>query len=79
MNQGAWYSSAHHMHRVLDAHDPSLVLTYAGREAFAAPAGGYAARHVERQRGLVRDALLGKGAGHSGADDAEAAESSGEA
>ena len=59
MNQGAWYSSAHHMHRVLDAHDPALVLTYAGREAFAAPAGGYAARHVERQRGLVRDALLG--------------------
>ena len=60
MNQGAWYSSAHHMHRVLDTHDPSLVLTYAGREAFAAPAGGYAARHVERQRGLVRDALLGE-------------------
>ena len=60
MNQGAWYSSAHHMHRVLDTHDPALVLTYAGREAFAAPAGGYAARHVERQRGLVRDALLGK-------------------
>ena len=60
MNQGAWYSSAHHMRRVLDVHDPSLVLAYAGREAFAAPAGGYAARHVERQRGLVRDALLGK-------------------
>ena len=57
MNQGAWYSSQHHMHRVLRGHDSTLVLTYAGREAFAAPAGGYVARHVERQRQLVHDAL----------------------
>ena len=60
MNQGAWYSSQHHMHRVLDSHDPALVLFPAGREAFAAPAGGYAARHVERQRALVQDALTGR-------------------
>ena len=59
MNQGAWYSSQHHMHGVLRRHDPTLRLAYAGREAFAAPAGGYAARHVERQRGLVHDALHG--------------------
>ena len=59
MNQGAWYSSQHHMHRVLDGHNPALLLGYAGREAFAAPAGGYAARHLERQRALVAEALTG--------------------
>ena len=57
MNQGAWYSSQHHMHTVLRAHDPALRLAYAGREAFAAPAGGYAALHAQRQRRLVREAL----------------------
>ena len=59
MNQGAWYPSQHHMHAVLREHDPSLRLAYAGREAFAVPAGGYSALHIERQRGLVRDALYG--------------------
>ena len=59
MNQGAWYSSQHHMHDVLRRHDPTLSLVYAGRAAFAAPAGGYAARHVEAQRALVSDALHG--------------------
>ena len=59
MNQGAWYSSQHHMHRVLRRHDPAVTLTYRGREGFAAPAGGYAARHIELQRGLVHDALFG--------------------
>jgi len=59
MNQGAWYSSQHHMHRVLDRHDPRLTLTYAGRAAFAAPASGYAALHVRRQQGLVHEALHG--------------------
>ena len=57
MNQGAWYSSQHHMHEVLRRHDPTLALAFAGREPFAAPAGGYAARHVEWQRSLVHDAL----------------------
>ena len=58
MNQGAWYSSQHHMHAVLERHDPSLRLAYAGREAFAAPAGGYAGLHARRQRALVHDALF---------------------
>ncbi|MCY4056760.1 MAG: 2-oxoglutarate dehydrogenase E1 component, partial [Gammaproteobacteria bacterium] len=60
MNQGAWYSSQHHMRRVLERHDPDLTLTYAGRDAFAAPASGYAGRHVQRQRRLVREALFGE-------------------
>ena len=59
MNQGAWYSSQHHMRRVLERHDRTLTLTYAGRDAFAAPASGYAGRHTQRQRKLVRDALFG--------------------
>ena len=58
MNQGAWYSSQHHMHAVLERHDPSLRLAYAGREAFAAPAGGYAGLHARRQHRLVHDALF---------------------
>ena len=37
----------------------SGVLLYAGRDAFAAPASGYAGRHIQRQRRLVRDALFG--------------------
>ena len=60
MNQGAWYSSQHHMRRVLDRRDRALTLSYAGREAFAAPASGYTARHIARQRGLVHDALFGE-------------------
>ena len=59
MNQGAWYASQHHSRRVLQRHDPSLYLNYAGREAFAAPAAGYLHLHQQRQQRLVRDALFG--------------------
>jgi 2-oxoglutarate dehydrogenase E1 component len=59
MNQGAWYSSQHHMRRVMLRHDESLYLVYAGREASAAPASGWAAQHTERQRQLVHEALFG--------------------
>ena len=58
-NQGAWYSSQHHMRRVLARHDSDLYLMYAGRVAFASPAAGYFAKHIERQQQLVYDALLG--------------------
>ncbi|MEM6709369.1 MAG: 2-oxoglutarate dehydrogenase E1 component, partial [Pseudomonadota bacterium] len=58
MNQGAWYSSQHHMRRVMLEHSESLYLTYAGRAPFAAPAGGYARTHNERQAQLVEDALF---------------------
>ena len=59
MNQGAWYGSQHHMRRVILKHDESLYLAYAGREAFAAPAGGYAGAHNIHQLQLVEDALFG--------------------
>ncbi|MGE0622491.1 MAG: 2-oxoglutarate dehydrogenase E1 component [Pseudomonadales bacterium] len=59
MNQGAWYSSQHHMRRVILRHDDSLYLAYAGRDPFAAPAGGFAGAHTVRQQRLVDDALFG--------------------
>ena len=57
MNQGAWYCSQHHMRRVISAHDKSLGLAYAGREASAAPACGYASMHAEQQEKLLQDAF----------------------
>jgi len=59
MNQGAWYSSQHHMRRVILRHDDSLYLAYAGRDAFAASAGGHPGMHIKRQQRLVEDALTG--------------------
>jgi len=59
MNQGAWYASQHHMRRVILKHDDSLYLAYAGRDPFAAPAGGFAGAHTVRQQRLVEDALFG--------------------
>ena len=61
MNQGAWYSSQHHMRRVLHRDHPDLYLHYAGREAQAAAAAGYMSLHIWEQEQLVRDALHGEG------------------
>ncbi|MGQ7957499.1 2-oxoglutarate dehydrogenase E1 component [Pseudomonas sp. SP16.1] len=57
MNQGAWYCSQHHMRRVASAHKKGLFLEYAGREASAAPACGYASMHAEQQEKLLQDAF----------------------
>ena len=57
MNQGAWYCSQHHMRRVASAHKKALFLEYAGREASAAPACGYASLHAEQQEKLLQDAF----------------------
>ena len=59
MNQGAWYSSQHHMRRVLHKPFPDLYLHYAGREAQAAAAAGYMSLHIQQQEALVIDALTG--------------------
>jgi 2-oxoglutarate dehydrogenase E1 component len=56
-NQGAWFSSQHHMRQVVREHNRDLYLEYAGREASAAPAAGYAALHLAQQDKLIRDAL----------------------
>ncbi len=57
MNQGAWYSSQHHMRRVVHRHNPNVYLDYAGREASASPAAGYMALHLKQQEQLIKDAL----------------------
>ena len=57
MNMGAWYSSQHHMRRVLQLQHPGLYLNYAGRDAAASPAAGYMALHIAQQEKLINDAL----------------------
>ena len=59
MNQGAWYSSQHHMHRVIGRLLPGCQLLYAGREASASAAAGYMSLHVRQQEQLIHDALYG--------------------
>jgi len=56
-NQGAWFSSQHHMRQAVRAHNRDLYLEYAGREASAAPAAGYTTLHLAQQEKLIRDAL----------------------
>ncbi len=57
MNQGAWYSSQHHMRRVVHRLNSSLYLEYAGRDASASPAAGYMALHIAQQEKVMKDAL----------------------
>lgn len=59
MNQGAWYSMQHRLRLVIMAQNEDLYLAYAGRDAYAAPAVGYASVHNEQQAQLVEDALFG--------------------
>lgn len=53
-NQGAWYSSQHHIKHCLSE---SQKLSYAGREASASPAVGYHHLHNQQQEGLVKAAF----------------------
>jgi 2-oxoglutarate dehydrogenase E1 component len=57
MNQGAWYSSQHHMRRVSQEIKPDVPLTYAGRDASASPAAGYPALHAEQMRRYLDQAM----------------------
>ncbi len=57
MNQGAWYSSQHHIRRIIHEHFPEIWLEYAGREASAAAAAGYPALHVSQQEKFIDEAL----------------------
>tara|TARA_B110000438_G_scaffold300534_1_gene353160 strand:- start:155 stop:2056 length:1902 start_codon:yes stop_codon:yes gene_type:complete len=57
MNQGAWYSSQHHMRNALQRLDPKLNLSYAGRVGSAAPASGYMSVHLEEQKQFIDEAL----------------------
>ncbi|HSH30792.1 MAG TPA: 2-oxoglutarate dehydrogenase E1 component [Thiohalobacter sp.] len=53
-NQGAWYSTQHHLYASLPCDAP---LEYAGRPFSAAPAVGYNWLHVQQQHRLVAEAL----------------------
>jgi 2-oxoglutarate dehydrogenase E1 component len=53
-NQGAWYQTRHYLVENMRADQK---LYYAGRAASASPAGGYKARHDERQKTLVEQAF----------------------
>ncbi|MBB1489286.1 2-oxoglutarate dehydrogenase E1 component [Oceanospirillum sediminis] len=59
LNQGAWYSSQHHMRQVMNRyrHGLGYELKFAGRDASAAPACGYTSVHAEQQARLVSDAF----------------------
>jgi 2-oxoglutarate dehydrogenase E1 component len=57
INQGAWFSIQHRIRRVINRLDKAPSLHYSGREAFAAPAVGYASVHNEQQQQLVQTAL----------------------
>jgi len=54
MNQGAWYSSQHHIRALLGSGDQ---LFYAGRPSSAAPAVGYPMLHIRQLCQLLDDAL----------------------
>ena len=58
-NQGAWYTTRHRIRRVLDIFNLQIKLGYAGRDAAAAPAGGYADLHIRQQQDLVDHAIHG--------------------
>ncbi len=53
-NQGAWYSTQHHVRNVLLPHQ---YLQYVGRNDSAAPAVGYYYLHEQQQRQLVQEAI----------------------
>jgi 2-oxoglutarate dehydrogenase E1 component len=57
MNQGVWYSSQHHMRRVIHRHNSEIYLRYVGRDASAAPAAGYMALHLQQQENFINEAL----------------------
>lgn len=57
MNQGAWYSTQHHVRNVLLA---KQFLQYAGRPDSAAPAVGYFYLHEQQQNELIK-AAIGEG------------------
>ena len=55
-NQGAWYQSKHHFS---DNVPNQINITYAGRDASAAPAVGNFHVHIEQQKAVVQSALYG--------------------
>jgi 2-oxoglutarate dehydrogenase E1 component len=59
-NQGAWYQTKHHF---TDNVSANISVTYAGRDASAAPAVGKFHVHIEQQKAVVHAALYGNPSG----------------
>ena len=57
MNQGAWYSSQHHMRNAIQRLDAKVPVSYAGRISSAAPASGYMSVHLDEQKKFIDEAL----------------------
>ena len=57
MNQGAWYSSKHHLEIIQRTIFPKAQLLFSGRPHAASPAAGYMALHNRLQLKLVDDAF----------------------
>jgi 2-oxoglutarate dehydrogenase E1 component len=57
VNQGAWFSSQHHMRRVIHSHNEEVYLRHVGRDGSAAPAAGYMALHLKQQNKFINEAL----------------------
>ena len=55
MNQGAWYSTQHHMRRAIGRSEHYL--EYVGRPLLAAPAVGYMSLHKKQLEDLLNEAL----------------------
>lgn len=58
-NQGAWYSSLHHLKHAIRQHNADLYVKFAGREASAAPAAGYMALHLKQLEEFLNQAIAG--------------------
>ncbi len=56
-NQGAWYSSQHHLREVVNEIDSEIYVEYKGREASAAPAAGYSKLHNFQLESFLKSAL----------------------
>ena len=59
-NQGAWYSSQHHIRECIEQLKGQLPLSYAGRDASATPAAGYTKLHEEQRQSFLKQALEDK-------------------
>ncbi len=56
-NQGAWYSTHHHLKEVVTNHNAKLNVEFAGRDASAAPAAGYMALHLMQLKKFIDQAI----------------------
>ncbi len=58
-NQGAWFSSLHHLKTCVNSLYPKITVEFAGRKASAAPAAGYMALHLKQLEEFLSQAITG--------------------